>query len=516
MNFLQEKLIKPLAQSIVAWSGFSSFGGANYTSSRSFAPYFPLDARREVDTWTRVELLRKFRWLRNNVGLVRRLVNGTARYSVGGGIIPRSTTTDETWNKLSDAWFDNWASNKKVCDIEGRHNFWAMQRQCARGVVGDGEMFTQLIGNMEGTHPDDTVLGTPQLQNYESHEIADSSSKPDDTVDGLVLNKYNKATAYRVIVDQSGNYVDIPAEAMVHAYDPERIGQLRGITWLYHGVNSLIDIMDLGALEKQSVKVHSMLAVAVKNKAGEAGGTGLTGTLQTLVTKAQKQANPTLQQATLEKAFGGGMIPWLNSDEELQLLTSNRPSPTFTGFLDWLVRDIAWGFGTSPEFVWSLAGMGGANTRMILEDAQWFFQEVQQIVIESWSAPIRTWVLAKAMKMNERDSALGIPRCKDPQWWNCTWQVPPRITVDQGRDGQLEIDRLLVGFNTIEDYWSARGHDGREKIVARIREVKFAQEQCAKEGVRYEDVFPPQAGAAAKTKAESAPGGGAGAAGLAA
>lgn len=491
-----EKLKHSIGASIKAW-GFSSYEGANNSTVRTQVPYRNLEVRKDIDSFTRSELLRKYRWLRANLGLVRRLVNGTAQYAVGTGIVPSATTLDPAWNALSDTWFKDWASSKDV-DVTGRQNLWSLSYSAVTHMIGDGECFTAKVLRTD----EKTGLSVPQIQLFEANEIGDAAktTNPPETTDGLGLDEFSKTTFYRVLSDDTGkNYRDIPADQMVHLYDTERAGQIRGLTWLYHGVNSLVDIMDLTAMEKQTTKVHSTLAAAVKSKSATAGPGGLSGQLQSLLTKAQRTADPTAQNAYFEKMFGGGFIPFLNDGEELQLLSSSRSSAVFTGFLDWLVRDIAWGFGVSPEFIWAVSGMGGANTRFILEDASWFFSSVQQMLIDDWMKPIRTFALANAMLLNKKNPGLGLPPCKDPRWWEAHYQTPRKVSVDEGKTGQLDIDRLAVGMETLDDWWGAnRGTSGMAKAKKRIDEVAELQAYAKTKGVEYEEVFPPQAGAAKK------------------
>lgn len=475
MNLIQKWGMKVLGLG----GALSSFDGANTSTARSQVMPLSFDQRKQITPYTRKQLLTKYHSLRNNVGLVKRLVAGAARYAVGTGISPKAMTSDEEWNKLHDDWFEQVAVNPLLFDYEGRVHYYRAQKTVAMSVMGEGEIFTNCV-DPEELGPEYYI---PQFQLIAAAKVDNAGDTAKDNLfDGLVLDRdTNRVLKYRIpnTADNKGGYTDLDAEHVIHTYDPERVGQLRGITWLYHGVNSLIDILDLTALEKHAAKVHSALAAAVKNKSGNTGNSGLTGQLEALLTKAQQQQlqgmNPNARNAVLERIFGGGIVPFLNADEELQLLTSSRPSPVFTGFLDWLVRDIAWGFGVSPEFIWALAGMGGANTRTILADAQSFFTDIATMVIDGWAAPVRNRMVAAAILANQKNSALGIRDCKDPLWrTKIHWQTPPRITADPGKEAQANIDLLNNGMNTWADFWGGQGKTGRAKIQERIREVAQA------------------------------------------
>jgi capsid protein len=61
---------------------------------------------------------------------------------------------------------------------------------------------------------------------------------------------------------------------------------------------------------------------------------------------------------------------------------------------------------------------------LILEDANWFFEEVQDLMVYLLCKPIYTWVISRAILRGE------LPACKDPKWWRCHWQGPAKITID--------------------------------------------------------------------------------------
>jgi len=300
------------------------------------------------------------------------------------------------------------------------------------------------------------------------------------------MNAFGRALEYKFLKDKDPRAMDlsayrkVPADAVMHVLDDERASQVRGLPWMYHGMNSAIDIIDLVALEKVAVKLHSAMAAAIKKKTGEAGRGGFTGDL---VKIRGANADGKKKVTTFENFAGGAGILQLDLDEEFQLFTSNRPSTTFSGFIDFLVRDMAWGFGVSPEFIWAVAGMGGPNSRVILEDAKWFFEEIQDLLVDLFVRKTYTWVTARSMARGE------LRECRDPRWWVCDFIGPSKITIDQGREGQLELDRLNAACSTWEEYWAARGKSGKKMVRKRIDELADAMKYAEEKDVPFEYVI---------------------------
>jgi Phage portal protein, lambda family. len=133
---------KAAAQSSQAPAAFSPSGyaGAEPWSRERGYVYFPeLDTQREVDSYTRSELLRKARFLYANVGFVRRIVNGISRMVVGVGLSPQATTKDPDWNLASQKSFENRAVARHIWDVNGKYNFYQMQRAIKRCSYKDGD-----------------------------------------------------------------------------------------------------------------------------------------------------------------------------------------------------------------------------------------------------------------------------------------------------------------------------------------------------------------------------------------
>ena len=86
---------------------------AAYEAAELYQPgrtlvYMPtLEPRQEFTNGTRTNILRKARWLYNNVGLAARAVDGVARYVCGTGIVPQARTSDADWNKQAEEMFED-------------------------------------------------------------------------------------------------------------------------------------------------------------------------------------------------------------------------------------------------------------------------------------------------------------------------------------------------------------------------------------------------------------------------
>lgn len=501
------RAFKGIESGLMAFS--NAFNAAAHDPVRTTTMGMPIDSRRELTFRSRIELVKKSRWLRNNLGIYRRFIDGSARYAIGAGVVHIPDTGDQDYDKILDEYFDNWASNEIICDVRGKLPFWRLQRKLAGSMMADGDGFVLKVGN--GTNVDGSP-GLPQLQWLEPTYVSNllnlysmNGFDEDGFREGIKQTPFGKVTAYKILQDRDPQLFDlmgdplvVPADAMRHVFNTDRATGFRGLPWAYHGMNSALDIMDIVAFEKAAVKLHSSLSGAIKKKSGDAGKGGFTQDLTKFPIPSISQDNQQ-RVVTFENFAGGAGVLQLSLDEEFQLYSSSRPQQTFGAFIDFLIRDMAWGFGVSPEFMWAVAKMSGPNSRIILEDSNGFFEDIQDMMVFQLCRPIYTWVISRAILRKE----IPEPPAK-ATWWGCHWQGPAKVTIDEGRLGALELSRLQSGCMTWEQYWGGRGKSGRKMVHSRIDEIADAMAYAKKLNVPFEYVITQKPGTPTSVRSDQA------------
>jgi capsid protein len=462
----------------------SYFGGryydaANYSPARSDIGYaFPLNARREMQRFTRIEILRKVRALEANLGLIQRLKGQVGKYSVGFGIFPVPQTKDTAWNEEARTKFMDWANNPGVCDAAGAMTFWDRQRFHAETFFAEGESFDAMISS--------SFAGAPQLQLFDNSEVGGFFSLTTDPAfyDGVKVNAQNRPISYLVAAqspDPTDLYrvktAEISAGDMIHIIRRKRANQLRAISPFAPGINCAIDRLDLRSLTAAATKLHEALGLVVKKKSGEAGKVGITGQL-----KKELGADGKLTQVR-ENFFGGANIQYMGLDEEIEVINSDRPTQNIMEWGNDLVRDFCLTSGLSYEIVWNMVGLGGAPSRIVLADGQWFFDGVQDTLNDRYNQRVWVWWAASMMKSGQ------LSQCSDPRWWNNHWQGPGKLTADAGRKAMEEIDLLHNGMNNWQDYYNQRGRAWKPVLQQRIDELAWCKKQCDAAEVPLEYIF---------------------------
>lgn len=457
------KIARSLLPPILAPKSWGSpYESANWSPRRGAVPgAAPTDGKNELTPGVRTELVRRSRYLLKNSGFARELVGSMAIYSVGDGLRPQAQSPDPAWNRKAEDVFRRWSSR---CEVTGRYSFEECQVLICRGMDTDGEFFV---------HKTRTREGLPALQLIESHRIGDHG---DGTTDGIKLDAYGAPISYRVIED--GGFRDIPAPSVIHVFEPESATAVRNAPMIQHSINHILDEIELLALEKHAVKDNADVARVLKTARGELEESGDFAVGDT--TPGSESSDP----VSLQKIIGGKLVA-LKPDESLDSFQSNRPSPTFTGFLTHLRRDSA--LGVIPyEFAADSSTITGAGVRLVVAKADRRFSFRQLILIQRLMKPVWAYVIADAIRRGELDPVTD--------WHRISCVCPKRITVDAGREAQQNRADVDMGLKTISDHYEELGADYGEELERRARDARMILETAAKYDIPLEMLWKPAGG----------------------
>lgn len=483
--------------------GFGGAGnghqGADFSRLRGMV-YFPeLDTRREVTAFTRTEILRRVRFLHANYGSARRMIGGTARIIAGTGLTPQARTSDRRWNALAEAYWRRRTSSRFAYDIGGRYNAASSQFHALRFVFRDGDAAQVPVR--------DPVTGAGSFAFYEGHQIGNAylpgATDSEQWRDGVFHDRMNRATLYRFLGDE-GTHTDLAASSVFFLADYESSGKSRGLSALSHAVNHLLDASEITSYIKTGVKLSNRHGYWIETAPGsDAPKT------PTVVTRVNGQPGKTQTIETgagpvvLERIFGAGEIPNLGPGQSIKFNASSNPHPNQLTLLDYLIRDVSWGLpfgGVSPELLWNITALGGANTRFVLADAQQFVDLGQQFLVDSKCQPEWNYIIATGLANGD------LPPCPDPEWWKCIWIRPPRITVDFGKDGRLYMEQVKSGALTFSRLYGWQGLDVDTEQEQWLNEMATLRQRAIAKGLDPDRVTDMVYGRSGVTTAQPASG----------
>ena len=398
--------------------------------------------------------------MHKNSGFVRELVANMAIYSTGDGIRVQAQSPDPVWNRAAEAYFAMWSPR---CEVTRRFSFEECQALVCRGMDIDGEYFI---------HKTRDAQGEPRIQLIESHRVGDQFGSQ-ETIDGVGLDAWGAPVFYRTLEDNS-KHRDLPAASVLHIHEPEWAGGVRSHPTIQHSINHVIDEMELLALEKHAVKDNADVSRILKTARGEIDDNGdfvVGGAV------GSESSDP----VSLQRIVGGKLVA-LKPDESLDSFQSNRPSPTFTGVLEYLRRDSA--LGMIPfEFAADSSKVGGAGVRLVVAKADRRFSFRQMILESRLIKPIWAYVIGDAIARGFLPPVAG--------WWKISSVPPKRVTVDAGREAQQNRADVEMGLKTLSDHFNEQGADFGEEIERRASDAKLILDTAAKYGVPVDMLWKP-------------------------
>ncbi|MDB6026292.1 MAG: Bacteriophage capsid protein-like protein [Verrucomicrobiales bacterium] len=408
------------------------YDGATRSGDRTWIPYTATDSSVTDTTWDRMEMLSIARYLYANVGFIRGAIDDLALYSVGSGITIRSACKDPELRKVFNEAWDLFSKN---CDYTGRvPQLNVMLRAMCRAMDVDGDI---------GAIPVLDANGDPKIQTIKGHRILDCGGN--DSKDGVIVDG-DRILGYRVKItgkDGKDSYVEYPASRFRLLFEARTTDPFRGITSLCHAINNSRDSLDILKFEKLAVKENSSIGLTITTTDGKDAQGGFFSPVKT-------EYGPDGKPVTKEQ-LRGGAIPRLGLNEKIESYQSNRPSTTFTGFLDYVDSDIAIGLNVPVEFIRiSRSGLGGAPQRFCLAKAQRKFDSRGELLAD-WVQAIRFFVIGQKIFTKK------LPLCDD--WWKVTIHYPSKISVDIGRDAAQNRQDIDAGIRTITEDASERSVD---------------------------------------------------------
>jgi capsid protein len=461
--------------------------GTGSSGMRSSATFWPLKDLREAKPVDRRESQKTSRWLRNRLGLAKALFEGTARHALGEGLSPSSDSGDREYDKRVDDLVDQIA-NRPTFDVRREHTFYRMQPLLLQDMICDGDAGAAKVRSAEN-------LPCLQLFSAEAIDNNGTEAMSEGWREGILRNLEGAALKYRIIKEPVPGQAwgprrswDYQASEFLHVARFDRININRPMPWLNHGHGSCVTMLDLRELELKVAVLNSYFAGAITTPDGEAPDAIAEALVNRRAKKNNQKADGTTEQVdTVRKYaefFGGAALPVLREGEKLEFFRNDRQSSTFTGFIDWLVNDIAWGLGVPPQFVWAVMGMTGPNARLILQQSEWFFKHLQSVMVERFCQPVWESLVAEALNRNI------IKPPKAGAVWNAVhWQGPQSMSIDKGRDGQLFKDLVNGGMMARSEWHEMNAKHGRNHRRRIMDELAEDLEYCKTKGIPMELYF---------------------------
>jgi len=186
--------------------------------------------------------------------------------------------------KLKTAW-DAW-SGTTACDYEGRKNFNKIQELIMRGVPEGGEVLVrvrrtnrrQVMWKGEFVEVPPIELQLLEGDFIDSSRLVQQLENGNRLLQGIEFTPDSKRFAYHLhkshpggldlVIEGSFDTISVPANEILHVYNEERAGQIRGVTWYSPSIIRLRDFDEYEDAQLVRQKVAAMFTAFVHDLEG--------------------------------------------------------------------------------------------------------------------------------------------------------------------------------------------------------------------------------------------------------
>ncbi len=379
------------------------------------------------------------RALVQNSPYIARGLGSLVANTVGTGITPRSLARDA---EAVDALWHEWT---RVADADGRLDLYGLQATAYRAMEQDGEVLVRL----RSRRTEDGLPVPLQLQLLEIDWLDSSRTGrngPNTIVNGIEYDALGKIVAYWLWDQHPGEMLPgrrgrsssypVPADRIIHLYNPERPGQGRGFTRLAPVIARVRDLTLYEDAELQRKNLETRLSVLAS---GDASSMSLS-----------ESQDPATVRATGELgSLASGSITQVPAGVNLTVVEP-KAAPGYVDYVKYQLHLIAAGWGVTYEMMtgdvtqvnFSSARVGMLEFRRNAEQCQWLTL-IPKLCEPIWRAFIEAAVLAG--KMGRAD-------------YRVDWSTPKWDYVNPEQDVKADLAEISGGLSTISEKLRRRGY----------------------------------------------------------
>jgi capsid protein len=435
------------------------YKAARAAQQRGHRPWEPIEKKDISDLIPendRVNLMSQARRIYLNFGPIKNAINQRSMYSVGRAFMPEFKGMDFEFGKAATDFLND--TFYPIGDSRGgMHDFKTNLFTWSSAIDVDGEIFILLT---------ETKNGFPIYQGIPSHRIATPRGIPNGPLrggelkDGIIYLPSGTPKEY-AFCDKNGMLSEwIPAENMIHLYDPEWQYQGRGLTGLTHCINDCRDIIQSTEWERLAMMQMSSISLIEYN---DTGGSDLDDPRNMLLGNCD-----TVPKGLVVESMDGGTVRYFksNSGGKIETLVNNRPGNPFLEFHDRLLKSAYAGLNWPYAFYNGHGVGGGTAQRTEIAMAQRAIEDRQDLLFYA-ARRIVSYAVAKAQKRGD------LPQSAD--WYKWEFSTPPKLTIDDGRVMKELESAYKLGFKSATEITAAMGKKYVDVVRSKAEEAAMRQ-----------------------------------------
>jgi lambda family phage portal protein len=399
--------------------------------------------------------------VRNNVH-ARKAIASLVNNCVGTGILCRAKTGDKALDKrINKLFHKDWA---KRCDSEGHYDFFGLQKLAARSFFEGGEAMV-----LRRPQPRSAGMSVPlQLQIIEGDYLDHNKNlvlEDGRIIQGVETATSGKRRAYWMFRQHPGDAPfiltsglvpsPVPADRVIHLYEKERPGQMRGVAWMYAAMLKLRELETYEEAELIRKRLEACFAGIVTNPEAIADPSTGDTTVTPGITDLAGNKVESLEPGMLYYARGGSNIEF------------GQPSavPGYSDYKRAQLHSISAGCLITYELMTGdLSHVNYSSIRAGLLEYRRLMTELQWLTVIP--------VMLEPLWRDFIDYAVAAGRLPQDTPYDVAWAPPVFEAVDPLKDYTADQIAVRSGLMSMPNAISARGFDPDELVEEQAQFLK--------------------------------------------
>ena len=377
---------------------------------------------------------------------------------VGTGIIPQARSSSDRLNKQIMAAWELFVSE---CDADGNLDLYGLQALIVRSMFESGECFVRYRDRQAS----DGLTIPFQLQVLEADYLDTTKSYQQLSGGGYIrqgieFDALGRRVAYWMWPNHPGDSAQlwprfqstrIPADQILHIFEKDRPGQIRGVTAYSPVMLKMRDLDDYDDAELWRKKIESCFAAFVIQNSGTDGPT--IGNISTASTVSGSGGEPIPKRI---EAFRPGMIEYLKPGEDVKFGAPTSDA-NYAAYMRAQLHAVAAGLGITYEQLtgdlsqvnYSSLRAGLLEFRRMIDTLRW------QVFIPQFCLPVWKRFIDRAYitgRIGKTDYAVS-------------WTAPKFEMIDPLKDAQADTLMMRNGTLTLREAIANRGFDPDQQIA---------------------------------------------------
>lgn len=455
---------------------FARFDAARTNSPhRSQRYYGPQDARVDFNNSNRTIIAETVKSFEYNNAVAQTIGSTFVDYTVGPqGLVLIPGSSDAAWNAAAKKY---WQTACTFIDLKSRQNFGCIQGLVAWRWFFDGEIFI-----LKTRRQNRQGRWFPAVQLIEYYCVATPPDRQKDEgksiCDGVELDASGRPTGYWVKEGAQGTVFRlVPAEDMIHVFEPSRPGQYRGISFFHAAINYLHRLDDLQELEMRAVADAAEKSTFIESATGELPPGMQGGLPQNSLGSPLSTTTQPVDVNELREVIGGRTVA-IPFGSKASQFTPARPTESTRALWSYLTSCVCAAIPI-PKVVcfpeW-MERIQGTVVRGDYARANQFFQ-ARSAVLAAAFREVYIYVMGWGIRS---EATIADPPA---DWIAVTVRPPHAVDVDVGRNSRAMLDELAQGCTNYDLIYSPMGLDWQEELTKLADQVAFIQKLAAERGI---------------------------------